>query len=122
MHNSDLKPREGSSHVVWWPPRQAETPDIIVLFIPVYEKLIFTNGAILARAHLDHAPQKKVQILERLRRPPSHGLTIQIESAIEIFDSFLYNYTEKTIIVTALRLGYLCKLAIFLQPTWFHLA
>ena len=118
----------GSLHAVWWPPRQTETPDVIVLFIPgqsrhtrvvrhlysslssgnpglvdfyipflsaIYEKLISTNVAILARAHLDHAPQ----ILEHSRRPPSHGLTIQIESSIEILDSILYNYTEKTRII-----------------------
>jgi hypothetical protein len=61
----------------------------------IYEKLISTNVAILARAHLDHAPQ----ILEHSGCPPSHGLTIQIESSIEILDSIIYNYTEKTRIV-----------------------
>jgi Lipid-droplet associated hydrolase len=123
----------GSSHVVWWPPRQAETPDVIVLFIPgqsrhivvfvtrldsrspgnpglvdfyipflseIYEKLISTNVAILARAHLDHAPQ----ILEHSRRPPSDGLTIQIESCIEILDSILY-YTKTRIVVIGHSVG-----------------
>lgn len=61
----------------------------------IYEKLSSTNVAILARAHLDHAPQ----ILEHSRRPPSDGLTIQIESSIEILDSILYSYTEKTRII-----------------------
>jgi len=85
----------GSSHAIWWPPRQAETPDLTVLFIPgnpglvdlyipflsaIYEKQISRNIAILAHAHLDHAPH----ILGNSRSyPPSHSLTVQIESSIE---------------------------------------
>ena len=123
----------GSSHVIWWPPRQAETPDVIVLFIPgqsrhsyfitrlvsrspgnpglvdfyipflsaIYEKLISTNVAILARAHLDHAPQ----IFEHSRRPSSDGLTIQIECSIEILDSILYNYAKTRIVVVGHSVG-----------------
>lgn len=81
-------------------------------------KLISTNVAILARAHLDHAPQ----ILEHSRCPPSHGLSIQIESSIEILDSILYNYATKKrrrellSLVTALGLGYLCKV-VTVSPT-----
>lgn len=34
--NAQFRPKAslGSSHVVWWPPRQAETPAVVVLFIP----------------------------------------------------------------------------------------
>ena len=34
--NAQFRPKAslGSSHVAWWPPRQAGTPDVIVLFIP----------------------------------------------------------------------------------------
>ena len=67
----------------------------------LYEKLISTNVAILARAHLDHAPQ----ILEHSRRPPSHSLTIQIESSIEILDSILHNYTKTRIVVIGHSVG-----------------
>ena len=67
----------------------------------IYEKLLSTNVAILARAHLDHAPQ----ILEHSRRPPSHGLTIQIESSIEILDSILYTYTKTRIVIIGHSVG-----------------
>ena len=62
----------------------------------IYEKQIFRNIAIPAHAHLGHAPH----ILgNSISYPPSHSLTVQIESSIEILDSILYNYAEKTGIV-----------------------
>jgi Lipid-droplet associated hydrolase len=59
------------------------------------------NVAILARAHLDHTPQ----ILEHSTSPPSHSLTVQVESSIEILDAILYNYTEARVIVIAHSVG-----------------
>jgi hypothetical protein len=85
--------------------RSPGNPGLVDFYIPflsaIYEKLISTNVAILARAHLDHAPQ----ILEHSRHPPSHGLTIQIESLIEILDSILYNYTKTRIVVIGHSVG-----------------
>ena len=80
-------------------------PGLVDFYIPflsaIYEKLVSTNVAILARAHLDHAPQ----ILEHSRRPPSHALTIQVESSIEILDSILYNYSKTRIVVIGHSVG-----------------
>jgi len=80
-------------------------PGVVDFYIPflsaIYEKLISTNVAILARAHLDHSPQ----ILEHSRLPPSHGLTIQIESSIEILDSILCNYAKTRIVVIGHSVG-----------------
>ena len=85
--------------------RSPGNPGLVDFYIPflsaLYEKLISTNVAILARAHLDHAPQ----IREHSRLPPSHGLTIQIESSIEILDSILYNYAKTRIVVIGHSVG-----------------
>jgi hypothetical protein len=85
--------------------RSSGNPGVVDFYIPflsaIYEKLTSTNVAILARAHLGHAPQ----ILEHSRRPPSHGLTVQIESSIEILDSILYNYTKTRVVVIGHSVG-----------------
>ena len=101
--------------------RSLGNPGLVDFYIPflsaIYVKLISTNVAILARAHLDHAPQ----ILEHLRRPPSHGLTIQIESSIEILDSILYNYTKTRIVVIGHSVGAWISLQVSnFYPTDFH--
>lgn len=76
-------------------------PGLADFYIPflseIYEKQTSTNIAILAHAHLDHAPQ--VLNIGHSRYPPSLSLAVQIETSLEVLDSILCNYTEKTRIV-----------------------
>ncbi|KAF8167729.1 hypothetical protein B0H34DRAFT_682832 [Crassisporium funariophilum] len=104
----------GSSHALWWPPRQeaSSDPDVIVLFIPgnpglvdfyipflstIYEKRASPNLAILAHAHVDHAPGIKSS--GSIKYPPSQSLTIQIQSSLEVLDAITSTYTQETKVV-----------------------
>lgn len=110
-------PPLGPAHCLWWPPlKPGMRIETVVLFIPgnpglldfytpfltaLQDKDLTENLAILAQAHIDHTPGIYHDTLPHSR----HSLYAQVQSAIELFDTTVAEFSPARVMLIGHSVG-----------------